>query len=47
MGGPMLTNRGMTLAFIRKGVYKPTGPDNNLRLFVTVACGEATRRRGT
>jgi len=53
MGGPMMTNRGMTLAFTKKGVYrlgtktvemegggmdvKTVGPDNNLRLVVTVA----------
>ncbi len=53
MGGPMMMNRGMTLAFAKKGVYrlgtktvemkdggmevKTVGPDNNLRLVVTVA----------
>jgi hypothetical protein len=53
MGGPMMTNRGMTLAFTKKGVYRlgtktvempgmamdveTVGPDNNLRLLVTVA----------
>ena len=53
MGGPMMTNHGMTLAFTKKGVYrldtkniempgmtmdvKTIGPDNNLRLLVTVA----------
>jgi hypothetical protein len=53
MGGPMMTNRGMTLAFMKKGVYRfgtktvempgmamdveTVGPDNNLRLLVTVA----------
>lgn len=53
MGGPMMTSQGMTLAFMKKGVYrlgtktvemkgggmdvKTTGPDNNLRLVVTVA----------
>ncbi len=53
MGGPMMTSHGMTLAFMKKGVYrlgtktvemsggrmdvKTTGPDNNLRLLVTVA----------
>ena len=52
MGGPMMMNRGMTLTFSKKGVYrlgtktvpmpgamevKTIGPDNNLRLVVTVA----------
>ncbi len=53
MGGPMMTSHGMTLAFMKKGVYrlgtktvemsgggmdvKTNGPDNNLRLLVTVA----------
>jgi hypothetical protein len=53
MGGPMMANRGMTLALIKKGVYRfgtktvempgmamdveTVGPDNNLRLLVTVA----------
>ena len=53
MGGPMMMNRGMTLSFMRKGVYrlgtrtvempgggmdvKTIGPDNHLRLLVTVA----------
>jgi hypothetical protein len=53
MGGPMMMNRGMTLAFTKKGVYrlgtktvemkgggmdvKTVGPDNHLRLVVTVA----------
>ncbi len=53
MGGPMMTNHGMTLAFMKKGVYrlgtktvemkgggmdvKTSGPDNHLRLVVTVA----------
>jgi hypothetical protein len=53
MGGPMMMNHGMTLAFATKGVYrlgtktvempgggmevKTVGPDNNLRLVVTVA----------
>ncbi len=53
MGGPMLMNHGMTLAFMKKGVYrlgtktvemngggmdvKTVGPDNHLRLMVTVA----------
>src|SRR6266508_2925472 len=53
MGGPMMTSHGMTLAFMKKGVYrlgtktvemsggrmdvKTKGPDNNLRLLVTVA----------
>ena len=53
MGGPMMMNRGITLAFTKKGVYrlgtktvempgggmdvKTIGPDNELRLVVTVA----------
>jgi len=53
MGGPMMTSDGMSLAFMKKGVYrlgtktvemkgggmdvKTVGPDNNLRLLVTVA----------
>jgi hypothetical protein len=53
LGGPMMTSRGMTIAFPRKGVYglktktvempgaamddKTVGPDNTLRLMVTVA----------
>jgi hypothetical protein len=53
MGRAMRTNHGMTLAFMKKGVYrlgtktvempgmtmnvKTIGPDNNLRLVVTVA----------
>src|SRR6266542_3904707 len=40
MGGPMMMNRGMTLAFAKKGggmEVKTVGPDNNLRLVVTVA----------
>src|SRR6266498_192634 len=53
MGGPMMMNRGMTLAFMKKGVYrlgtktvemagggmevKTLGPDNHVRLVVTVA----------
>jgi hypothetical protein len=53
MGGPMMTNDGMTLRFMKKGVYrlgtktvemkgagmdvKTVGPDNHLRLLVTVA----------
>jgi len=54
MGGPMMTNHGMTLTFMKKGVYrlgtktvempgmggmdvKTIGPDNKLRLVVTVA----------
>lgn len=53
MGQPMMMNRGTTLAFMKKGVYrlgtktvemkgggmdvKTVGPDNNLRLLVTVA----------
>ena len=53
MGGPMMTSQGMTLSFMKSGVYrlgtktvemkdggmdvKTTGPDNNLRLVVTVA----------
>lgn len=54
MGGPMMTNKGMTLSFPKKGVYrlathtvdmpggghmdvKTIGPDNHLRLVVTVA----------
>lgn len=53
MGGPMMMNHGMTLAFMKKGVYrlgtrtvempgggmevKTIGPDNHLRLVVTVA----------
>jgi hypothetical protein len=53
MGGPMMTAHGMTLAFMKEGVYrlgtktvemgdggmdvKTAGPDNNLRLVVTVA----------
>lgn len=52
MGGPMMMNRSMTLAFSKKGVYrlgtktvpmpgamevKTSGPDNNLRLVITVA----------
>ncbi len=53
MGGPMMTSHGMTVAFMKKGVYrlgtktvemegggmnvKTVGPDNNLRLVVTVA----------
>ncbi len=53
MGGPMMTSHGMSLAFMKKGVYrlgtkavemkgggmdvKTVGPDNNLRLLVTVA----------
>ena len=52
IGGPMMMNGGMTLAFSTKGVYrlgtktvempgamsvKTIGPDNNLRLVVTVA----------
>jgi|SRR5215831_1322831 len=54
MGGPMMTNHGMTLSFMKKGVYrlgtktvempgmggmdvKTVGPDNKLRLVVTVA----------
>jgi len=53
MGGPMMTSHGMTVAFMKKGVYrlgtktvemkgggmdlKTVGPDNNLRLLVTVA----------
>jgi hypothetical protein len=53
MGGPMMTSHGMTLAFMKKGVYRlgtktvemsgggldvrTNGPDNNLRLLVTVA----------
>ena len=53
LGGPMMMNRGITLAFTKKGVYrlgtktvempgggmdvKTAGPDNELRLVVTVA----------
>lgn len=53
MGGPMMMNQGLTLAFPKKGVYrlgtktvemegggmevKTVGPDNSLRLVVTVA----------
>ena len=52
MGGPMMMNHGMTIAFAKKGVYrlgtktvempggmdvKTVGPDNKLRLVVTVA----------
>jgi hypothetical protein len=53
MGGPMMSNDGMTLRFMKKGVYrlgtktvemkgsgmdvKTVGPDNHLRLVVTVA----------
>ena len=53
MAGPMMMNRGVTLAFMKKGVYrlgtktlempgggmdvKTIGPDNHLRLVVTVA----------
>ena len=53
MGGPMMMNRGLTLAFPKRGVYrvgtktvempgggmdvKTLGPDNHLRLVVTVA----------
>jgi len=54
MGGPMMMNRGVTLTFAKKGVYrlgtktvempgmggmdvKTVGPDNKLRLVVTVA----------
>jgi hypothetical protein len=53
MGGPMMMNRGMTMSFSKKGVYrlgtktvempgggmdvKTVGPDNQLRLVVTVA----------
>jgi hypothetical protein len=54
MSRPMMTNRGMTIAFTKKGVYqlatktvempgmggmdvKTIGPDNKLRLVVTVA----------
>lgn len=53
MGDPMVMNRGMTIAFTKKGVYrlgtktvemsgggmevKTVGPDNQLRLVVTVA----------
>lgn len=53
MGGPMMMNHGLTLAFPTKGVYrlgtktvempgggmdvKTVGPDNHLRLVVTVA----------
>jgi hypothetical protein len=54
MGGPLMTNRGMTLTFTKKGIYrlgtktvempgmggmdvKTIGPDNKLRLVVTVA----------
>lgn len=53
MSGPMMMNRGLTLAFMKKGVYhlgtktvemsgggmdvKTVGPDNQLRLMVTVA----------
>jgi hypothetical protein len=53
MGGPMMTSHGMTLTFMKKGVYrfatktvempgggmdvKTIGPDNHLRLVVTVA----------
>ncbi len=53
MGGPMMTSHGMTVAFMKKGVYRlgtktvemkdggmdveTVGPDNNLRLVVTVA----------
>jgi hypothetical protein len=53
MGGPMMTNDGMTLRFMKKGIYrlgtktvemkgggmdvKTVGPDNRLRLQVTVA----------
>src|SRR5512133_2466962 len=53
MGKAMMTSHGMTLAFMKKGVYrlgtktvempgmgmdvKTIGPDNNLRLLVTVA----------
>ena len=53
MGGPMMTNKGMTITFTKKGVYrlgtktvempgmemdvKTIGPDNHLRLQVTVA----------
>jgi hypothetical protein len=53
MGGPMTVNRGTTLRFAKKGVYrlgtktlempgggmdvKTIGPDNHLRLVVTVA----------
>jgi len=54
MGGPMMTNRGMTIMFMKKGIYrlgtktvdmpgmgsmdvKTIGPDNHLRLIVTVA----------
>src|SRR5262249_51962147 len=52
-GGPMMTSHGMTLTFMKKGVYrfatktvempgggmdvKTIGPDNHLRLVVTVA----------
>ena len=53
MGGPMMMGHGMTLSFMKKGVYrfgtktvempgggmdvKTIGPDNHLRLVVTVA----------
>ena len=53
MGGPMMMSHGMTLSFMKKGVYrlgtktvempgggmdvKTIGPDNHLRLVVTVA----------
>ena len=53
MAGPMMMNHGMTLSFMKKGVYrlgtktvempgggmevKTIGPDNHLRLVVTVA----------
>lgn len=54
IGGPMMTNHGMTIAFTKRGVYrlgtktvempgmgrmdvKTIGPDNKLRLVVTVA----------
>jgi hypothetical protein len=53
MGGPMMMNKGMTLSFMKKGIYrlgtrtvempgggmevKTIGPDNRLRLVVTVA----------
>jgi hypothetical protein len=53
LGGPMMTSRGMTIAFTRRGIYrlqtktvempgmemdvKTVGPDNALRLMVTVA----------
>ena len=52
MGGPMMTNHGMKMTFMKKGIYrfgtrtvemsgmtdvKTIGPDNKLRLVVTVA----------